>query len=62
MVGRRGSITWDSFNNLRAGVPTGLRNGLLDAVLTVPMSPLDLWDRVGQFGAMGDVLNTASSR
>jgi predicted dehydrogenase len=47
IVGERGSLSWDGFDDLRAEVKTDRREGLLDAAEPVEVPPLDPRDRVG---------------
>jgi len=47
IVGERGSLSWDGFDDLRAEVKTDKREGLFDAVEPVAVPPLDPRDRVG---------------
>ena len=47
VVGERGSILWDGFDDLRAEAATKAREGLFDKVEPVAVPPLDPRDRVG---------------
>jgi predicted dehydrogenase len=47
IVGERGSLTWDGFEDLQAEVKTAAREGLFDIVEPVSVPPLDPRDRVG---------------
>lgn len=55
IVGERGSLVWDGFDDLRAEVLTGTRDGLFDKVEPISVPPLDPRDRVGgHLGVMQD--------
>jgi len=57
IVGDRGSLLWDGFDDLRAEVLTGERAGLFDKVELIPVPPLDPRDRVGgHLGVMQDFI------
>ena len=57
IVGDRGSLLWDGFDDLRAEVLTGERAGLFDKVELIPVPPLDPQDRVGgHLGVMQDFI------
>ncbi len=47
VVGERGSMLWDGFDDLRAEAATRVREGLFDKVEPVAVPPLDPRDRVG---------------
>jgi predicted dehydrogenase len=47
VVGERGSLTWDGYDDLRAEVTTGERDGILEKPESVVVPPLDPRDRVG---------------
>jgi predicted dehydrogenase len=58
IVGDRGSLLWDGFDDLRAEVLTGERAGLFDKVELIPVPPLDPRDRVGgHLGVMQDFIS-----
>jgi predicted dehydrogenase len=55
IVGERGSLVWDGFENLRAEILTGTRDGLFDNVAAIEVPPLDPRDRIGgHLGVMQD--------
>jgi predicted dehydrogenase len=55
IVGERGSLVWDGFEDLRAEVLTGTRAGLFDKVEPISVPPLDPLDRIGgHLGVMQD--------
>jgi predicted dehydrogenase len=57
IVGDRGSLLWDGFDDLRAEVLTGERAGLFDKVELIPVPPLDPRDQVGgHLGVMQDFI------
>ena len=47
IVGERGSLVWDGFDNLRAEVARPVREGLFDQVEPLDVPPLDPRDRIG---------------
>jgi predicted dehydrogenase len=47
IVGTRGSLTWDGFDDLRAERSTADREGLFDRIEAVEVPPLDPRDRIG---------------
>jgi predicted dehydrogenase len=53
IVGERGTLMWDGYDDLRAEVTTGLRDGVLDVPGAVEVPPLDPRDRIG--GHMGAI-------
>jgi predicted dehydrogenase len=55
IVGERGSLIWDGFEDLRAEALTGTRDGLFDKVEPISVPPLDPRDRIGgHLGVMQD--------
>ena len=47
IVGERGSLTWDGYDDVRAEITTGVREGILDKPQPVAVPPLDPRDRIG---------------
>jgi predicted dehydrogenase len=47
IVGERGSLVWDGFDNVSAEVVRPVREGLLDLVEPITVPPLDPRDRIG---------------
>jgi predicted dehydrogenase len=47
IVGKKGSLIWDGFDDLRAEATTKVRDGLFDKVEPIAVPPLDPADRVG---------------
>jgi predicted dehydrogenase len=57
IVGERGSLIWDGFDDLRAEGTTKVRDGLFDDVEPIVVPPLDPTDRVGgHLGVMQDFI------
>ena len=57
IVGENGSLIWDGFDDIRAEVRSGGREGLFDKVEPLAVPPLDPHDRVGgHLGVMQDFL------
>lgn len=57
IVGEKGSLTWDGYDDIRAEVRTSGREGLFDKVAAVEVPPLDAADRIGgHLGLMQDFL------
>ena len=57
IVGERGSLVWDGFDDLRAEAMTGVREGLFDKVEPIDVPLLDPGDRVGgHLGVMQDFI------
>jgi predicted dehydrogenase len=55
IVGEHGTLMWDGYDDLRAEVTTGLRDGILDVPGAVEVPPLDPRDRIGgHLGAIQD--------
>jgi predicted dehydrogenase len=55
IVGERGSLTWNGFDDLRAEAKTSVRDGLFDKVAAISVPPLDPRDRIGgHLGVMQD--------
>lgn len=55
IVGERGSLVWDGFDDLRAERLAGVREGLFDRVEPLPVPPVDPEDRIGgHLGVMQD--------
>ena len=57
IVGEKGSLIWDGFDDLRAEATTKVRDGLFDTVEPIFVPPLDPADRVGgHLGVMQDFI------
>jgi predicted dehydrogenase len=63
IVGERGALVWDGFEDLRGEVLTGTRDGLFDKVEPVSVPPLDPRDRVGgHLGVIQDFVAAVRNR
>jgi predicted dehydrogenase len=47
VVGERGTLTWDGYDDLRAEVASGAREGILNKPEAIEVPPLDPRDRIG---------------
>jgi predicted dehydrogenase len=47
IVGERGALTWDGFDNIRAAVRTDERDGILEKQRLLEVPPLNVSDRIG---------------
>jgi predicted dehydrogenase len=47
IVGERGSLIWDGYDDVRAEISSGVREGILDKPEPVVVPPLDPRDRIG---------------
>ena len=62
IVGERGSLIWDGFDELRAEVARPVREGLFDRVEPVVVPPLDASDRIGgHLGVIQDFVRAVES-
>ena len=62
IVGERGSLIWDGFDELRAEVARPVREGLFDRVEPVVVPPLDESDRIGgHLGVIQDFVRAVES-
>ena len=62
IVGERGTLVWDGFDDIRAERATGAREGLFDKPEPVDVPPLDPRDRVGgHLGVMQDFVAAVRS-
>jgi predicted dehydrogenase len=58
IVGEHGSLTWDGFDDVRAEITTGVREGNLEKPQPVVVPPLDPRDRIGGHrGVLQDFLS-----
>jgi predicted dehydrogenase len=62
IVGERGTVVWDGFDDLRAEVARPVREGLFDRSEPVMVPPLDASDRIGgHLGVIQDFLRAIES-
>ena len=59
IVGTKGSLTWDGFDELHAEAATKVREGLFDKVEPIDVPPLDSADRIG--GHLGIIQDFVAS-